>query len=57
MAKLAENCLVSSAVITLDEGCQTLSLTANDLGADNPTTRRINWSFSGDLRSVDILAK
>lgn len=45
----------SEATITLGEGEQTLSLMAQIFGADNPTTKRINWSFSGDLDCVDIL--
>jgi C1A family cysteine protease len=46
----------ADAGITLGEGDQSLDLTATVLGAENPTTTRISWSFSGDLDSVDIQA-
>ncbi|MCU6761522.1 Neutral metalloprotease precursor [uncultured Roseburia sp.] len=43
-----------SVLLTKDEPRQQVSLTADLLGADSPSSARINWSVSGDVDSISL---
>lgn len=43
-----------SVLLTKDQPKQQVSLTADLLGADSPSSSRINWSVSGDADSVSL---